>query len=105
MLLGSAESFRPMVRAVASSSLHEEAVARSYMPPKHIWYVHATYNREAGRFESSGRYQNKNRWEKKKMIKDKTYYELRLAMLIGKGETKNAPLINKVKRKLRKFED
>jgi hypothetical protein len=39
------------------------------------------------------------------MIKDKTYYELRYAMLIGKGETKNARLINKVKRKLRKFED
>jgi hypothetical protein len=39
------------------------------------------------------------------MIKDKTYYELRFAMLMAKGETKNAPLINKVKRKLRKFED
>jgi ribonuclease P protein component len=39
------------------------------------------------------------------MIKDKTYYELRFAMLVSKGETKNAPLINKVKRKLRKFED
>jgi hypothetical protein len=39
------------------------------------------------------------------MIKDKTYYELRLALLTAKGETKNAPLINKVKRKLRKFKD
>ena len=39
------------------------------------------------------------------MIKDKTYYELRLAMLIAKGEVRNARLINKVKRKLRKFED
>ena len=39
------------------------------------------------------------------MIKDKTYYELRLAMLIGKGEVKNAPLIKKTRRKLRKFED
>jgi hypothetical protein len=39
------------------------------------------------------------------MIKDKTYYELRLAMLTAKGEVRNAPLINKVKRKLRKFED
>jgi hypothetical protein len=39
------------------------------------------------------------------MIKDKTYYELRYAMLVSKGETKNAPLIKKVKRKLRKFKD
>ena len=39
------------------------------------------------------------------MIKDKIYYELRLAMLIAKGEVKNAALIKKVKRKLRKFEN
>ena len=38
------------------------------------------------------------------MIKNKQYYELRLAMLIAKGEVRNARLINKVKRKLRKFE-
>lgn len=35
------------------------------------------------------------------MIKDKTYYELRLAKLIANGETMNARLINKVKRKMR----
>ena len=35
------------------------------------------------------------------MIKDRTYYELRLAKLIANGETMNMPLINKVKRKLR----
>ena len=35
------------------------------------------------------------------MIKDKTYYELRLAKLIANGETMNMRLINKVKRKMR----
>ena len=35
------------------------------------------------------------------MIKDMTYYELRLAKLIANGETMNARLINKVKRKIR----
>ena len=35
------------------------------------------------------------------MIKDITYYELRLAKLIANGETMNARLINKVKRKIR----
>jgi hypothetical protein len=35
------------------------------------------------------------------MIKDRTYYELRLAKLTANGETMNMRLINKVKRKLR----
>jgi hypothetical protein len=35
------------------------------------------------------------------MIKDKTYYELRLAKLTANGETMNHRLIQKVKRKLR----
>lgn len=35
------------------------------------------------------------------MIKDIAYYELRLAKLIANGETMNARLINKVKRKIR----
>lgn len=35
------------------------------------------------------------------MIKDRTYYELRLAKLTAKGEVMNRPLINKVLRKLR----
>jgi hypothetical protein len=35
------------------------------------------------------------------MIKDMIYYELRLAKLIANGETMNARLINKVKRKIR----
>lgn len=35
------------------------------------------------------------------MIKDKTYYELRLAKLIANGETMNHRLIQKVKRKIR----
>ena len=39
------------------------------------------------------------------MIKDKIYYELRLAKLISNGEMSNKRLINKVKRKLRKFEN
>lgn len=39
------------------------------------------------------------------MIKDKTYYELRYVMLVSKGESKNQRLINKVKRKLRTFDN
>jgi hypothetical protein len=35
------------------------------------------------------------------MIRDKAYYELRLAKLIANGETMNIRLINKVKRKMR----
>ena len=37
------------------------------------------------------------------MIKNREYYELRLAKLIASGETMNHALINKVKRKLRAF--
>ena len=35
------------------------------------------------------------------MIKDRTYYEIRRAKLIAKGETMNRTLINKIDRKLR----
>ena len=35
------------------------------------------------------------------MIKDRNYYEIRLAKLIANGETMNARLINKIRRKLR----
>lgn len=35
------------------------------------------------------------------MIKDKTYYEMRIAKMAAKGETMNQRLINKCKRKLR----
>ena len=101
MLLGSVESFRLMVGAVASSSLHEDAVARSYMPLKHIWYVHATYNRETDRFKSFGRYHQTIHKGETTMIKDRNYYEIRLAKLIANGETMNARLINKIRRKLR----
>ena len=37
------------------------------------------------------------------MIKDKRYYELRIAKLAANGESMNQRLINKAKRKLRKF--
>ena len=69
---------------------------------KHIWYVHAPYKRETDRFKSFAQYHYQN--QKKgsiDMIKDRAYYELRLAKLIANGETMNARLINKVKRKLR----
>ena len=35
------------------------------------------------------------------MIKDRNYYEIRLAKLIANGETMNGRLINKIRRKLR----
>ena len=37
------------------------------------------------------------------MIKNKIYYELRIAKMIANGETMNQRLINKCKRKLRKM--
>lgn len=36
-------------------------------------------------------------------FRTKEHYENRLAMLVAKGETVNANLINKVKRQLKKF--
>ena len=37
------------------------------------------------------------------MVKNKSYYEMRLAKLAANGETMNMRLINKIKRKLRKL--
>ena len=70
------------------------------MPLKHIRYVHATYNRETDRFKSFGRYHQQLQ-RRITMIKDRNYYEIRLAKLIANGETMNGRLINKIRRKLR----